>query len=350
MTVLFKSITIYLLVLPCFLSGQNQSGKLNQSLPQRQINGLPIIRNYLPSEYNATPQNWSIIKDSRGIMYFANTAGVLEYDGVEWRLIQITNEVSRTLAIDDNGIVYVGGIDEFGYLQPDIKGEMRYKSLVSLLPPGEREFGDIWSIWPTDRGIFFQSSSHLFFIKDPVQSLENHKPANLKTWMPKTVFSPAFYVNHKYYIPETGTGLLTLNGDSLTLAPNGELFSKETIYDMLTYVSDDKTEAVGSKILVGTAGNGFYFYDGRKFTSFKTEADAYIKKNKLYFRGGILKNNCYVFGTQTGGLFVINNKGKLLQIINKKNGLSDNTVWFVYPDDAGVLWVGLNNGIARIIY
>ncbi len=327
------------------------SAQSDQTANKTQISGLPVIRNYLPAEYNATPQNWSIIKDTRGVMYFANTGGVLEYDGLNWRLIPVRNEVARTLAMDGNGTIYVGGVDEFGYLQSDPDGLMKYVSLVPLLPQNEKEFGDIWSICVSGSDIFFQSTSHLFRIKDPAASLQNHRQAEIKIWKPATIFSPAFLVNHKYYIPETGKGLLSLNGDSLSLVPEGGRFANETIYDMLSYSPGaGKTELENGKILIGTAGSGFYLYDGKRFTPFKTDADSYLRKNKLYFRGAILSNNRFVFGTQTGGIIVIDSKGRLLQVINRKNGLNDNTVWFVYPDDSGILWLGLNNGVSRVAY
>ncbi len=315
-----------------------------------EIIGLPLINNYSPSDYNATPQNWAIVQDDRGIMYFANTGGVLEYDGVSWRLIEVNNEVVRTIAIDKSGIIYVGGIDEFGYLAPDSIGKMKYVSLISLLPEKEREFGDIWSIWPSRRGVFFQSASHLFLIKKPVEFLQNPTTSDIKSWKAKTVFSPAFLVNEKYFIPESGIGLLSLINDSLSLVEGGEQFAHETIYDMLSYPPTENSGSPGNKILIGSGKNGFYIYDDKTFTKFKTGVDEYIQKNTLYFRGCVLKNDTYAFGTQTGGLILLDAEGNLLKIINKKNSLSDNTVWFVYPDNSGNLWLGLNNGIARIAY
>jgi hypothetical protein len=50
--------------------------------------GLPFIKKYEPYIYNADPINWNIIQDDRGIIYAANTRGLLEYDGSTWRLIQ----------------------------------------------------------------------------------------------------------------------------------------------------------------------------------------------------------------------------------------------------------------------
>ena len=60
--------------------------------------GFLPIRNYSPREYNASPQNWAIVQDKRGVMYFGNNKGkgkgILEYDGVKWRLIGTPNETT----------------------------------------------------------------------------------------------------------------------------------------------------------------------------------------------------------------------------------------------------------------
>ncbi|TAE02570.1 MAG: hypothetical protein EAZ97_02460, partial [Bacteroidetes bacterium] len=66
--------------------------------------GFPLIRNYLPKEYNGASQVWSAVQDSRGIMYFGAGSALLEYDGVSWRAIP--NEkpaIPYDLAIDKNG-------------------------------------------------------------------------------------------------------------------------------------------------------------------------------------------------------------------------------------------------------
>ena len=92
--------------------------------------GLPYIRNYTPKEYGADVQNWAILQDDRGVMYFSNNLGVLEYDGVSWRRIPLTNDtVVRSLAKDKDGRIWVGGVDELGYLEPDSGGDLRYVSL-----------------------------------------------------------------------------------------------------------------------------------------------------------------------------------------------------------------------------
>ena len=81
--------------------------------------GLPVIENYNARAYNGFPQIWSILEDRRGIMYFGNSGGeILEYDGVTWRKI-FAPTVVRSLAMDDQGKIWVGTAGNFGYLAPD---------------------------------------------------------------------------------------------------------------------------------------------------------------------------------------------------------------------------------------
>ena len=39
----------------------------------KRITGAPFIRNYPPDEYGAHNQNWAIVQDKRGVMYFGNS-------------------------------------------------------------------------------------------------------------------------------------------------------------------------------------------------------------------------------------------------------------------------------------
>ena len=54
---------------------------LGQEAPRSSELGYPFITNYGPRDYGAEQSNWGILQDRRGIMYFANGYGLLEYDG-----------------------------------------------------------------------------------------------------------------------------------------------------------------------------------------------------------------------------------------------------------------------------
>ena len=68
--------------------------------------GLPFLHNYSPEDYGASNQNRAIVQDERGVMYFGNNMGVLEYDGVSWRRIQTEDQSTiYSLAIDGAGVL-----------------------------------------------------------------------------------------------------------------------------------------------------------------------------------------------------------------------------------------------------
>ena len=51
---------------------------------------------------------------------------------------------------------------------------------------------------------------------------------------------------------------------------------------------------------------------------------------------------------QAAGVVILDKDGKLCQIINKASGLRNELVLHIFADQQGGLWLGLNNGIARV--
>jgi len=75
---------------------------LCSTLINAEEQGLPLIKNYTPETYDAQGQNWAIVQDQNGFMYFGNTDGsILQYDGVTWRQIPVINgSIVRSFTID----------------------------------------------------------------------------------------------------------------------------------------------------------------------------------------------------------------------------------------------------------
>ena len=49
----------------------------------------PPVMAYNPDAYAAQNQNWSISQTSDQTMYFANNSGLLEYDGMNWKIYPV---------------------------------------------------------------------------------------------------------------------------------------------------------------------------------------------------------------------------------------------------------------------
>ena len=134
-------------------------------ITQAQEAGRPFIRNFPPSEYRAYSQNWAVTQDSRGIMYFANTDGLLEYDGINWRLIKKL-PVVRSIAIDSLGRIYVGLENDMGYLEPDNKGIYQYYSLKAKIPGNDRDFTSVYSSYILGDQVIFLTQHGIFIYKN----------------------------------------------------------------------------------------------------------------------------------------------------------------------------------------
>lgn len=287
--------------------------------------GIPNITNFSRKDYHASTQNWSVTQDKRGVMYFGNNDGLLEFDGVHWRLMQMPNSsVVRSLALDKNGRIYVGAFSEFGYLQPAKNGKLKYVSLVDLVPEGIRNFGDIWKIYETDNGIIFQSFTELFLYNDD----------KIKVIAQKRDFQFSFFVNHELYITEKNRGLLKLIDEKLVPVPGGEIFHNN-IWTMLPFNN--------AKILIGTSNKGLFILENDSVKTWNVSSNDFLTKNQIYC--GVKVKDYFAIGTILNGLLVIDKNGNPVQHINREKGLQNNTILSIYADNYDNLWLGLDNGI-----
>ncbi|NQZ83632.1 MAG: GAF domain-containing protein [Colwellia sp.] len=307
--------------------------------------GLPQLRTFSPKEYSAHATNWAIVQDLRGVIYVGNGDGVLEFDGVRWRLIRVANNtVVRSLAVDAQGRVYVGAVGEIGYLQPDINGQMSYISLLDKVPLEARNFADVWDTFIAPNGVIFSSFQRLM-------RLQGEK---FESWVPVTAFHLAFQVKNRLFIRELGRGLLELIGGGLELVKGGGRFANERIYAMLATdstatdsITTPTINVVSDSILVGTRTQGFFKFDDKGFTAWPTEIDTEIKLHLLY-SASRLPNGHIALGTVQGGLYIIDDQGKKVTHLNKANGLPDDGVLALSSDREGGLWLGTGNGLARV--
>lgn len=289
--------------------------------------GQPILNYYGPEAYNASYQNWCVIQDSRGIMYFGNSDGVLEFDGSEWRLIKTpNNSLVRSLCMDQAGRIYVAASSDFGYLEPDSNGALTYVSLLKFLKPESSQFGDVWDVAASSNGVYFKTRDKIFrwhenevTIIDSVSSFRLYK------------------INDDIYVRNNGVGLLKITGHSLETIPNGEKFAKTGVYNMLS---------LGKNLLITTNADGLFLYDGNKFSPLATEADEYFFQNRIY-NACILNDGNIALATMKGGVVIIDAEGDLSRIVSSKSGLVSDIVYDVFPDRSGGLWLAMAEGITR---
>ncbi|MDQ4139767.1 MAG: hypothetical protein M3142_04515, partial [Bacteroidota bacterium] len=192
---------ILLLVLQLFLFASTL-------FAQFQNTGIPFINNFNQKNFKTSPLNNAIVQDNRGILFFGNTYGFLEFDGNRWRLVELPNKtIVRSLAKDNKGRIYVGGQNDFGYLQPDALGQMQYVSLKPFIPVKYKEFEDVWKIYPTREGVYFSTSAGFYVYQN---GRIQYFPA------PEGLGGSLFYVQEQLYMRVPNRGIYEIKNNRAT--------------------------------------------------------------------------------------------------------------------------------------
>jgi DNA-binding CsgD family transcriptional regulator len=293
--------------------------------------GLPEIRNYKRSDYKGGTQNWNIDQDKNGNLYFANNNGLFQFDGSSWTKYAVPNlESIRSLKIDDSGKIYVGGYNEFGYFKSNPKGILEYFSISKQLTQEKKQQIDfIWKIHIYNDEVIFQSFARVFILK-------NNKLVVLEA---PHRFQFSFQVKNQLYFQDKVLGLMVYNNGNLFPLKGSTVLNNSEVWGMFPLSEN--------KILITTLDKGLFLYDNEKIVSWNTEANDFIKKNSSL--GGVLiKDKFIVLNSVLDGIIICDKYGRIVQHINHKKGLQNNTVLTSFIDGKSNLWLGLDNGLAFV--
>ena len=288
--------------------------------------GLPEIKNYKRTEYKGGTQNWNIDQDKNGNLYFANNNGLFQFDGSVWHKYTLPNSPdTRCVKIDPSGKIFVGGYSEFGYYKTNSKGKLEYVS-ISKLVNKKKIIDFIWKIHLYKDEVVFQSFARIYIYKNN----------QLKIIEAPDRFQFSFLAKNRLYLQDISLGLLEYKGGKLYPLKGTSIFNNTEIWGIFPLPEN--------KLLISTLNKGLFMYENEKTTPWNTEANAFIKKNSSL--GGVtIKNKFIVLNSVLNGIIICDTNGKIVQHINRKKGLQNNTVLTSFIDNKNNLWLGLDNGI-----
>ena len=290
------------------------------------------VKSYTRNSYKAGNQNWSICQDKKGIMYIGNNNGLLVFNGHTWKLYSLPNHTTvRSVASDKNGRIYVGSFQEFGYFEADEFGILHYNSLSSLLKDYTFHNEEFWKIIIHNDDVYFQYFTVIF----------KYSKGKVETIFPNGFISCFTKINNRLITDINGRGLFELKNNQFKLISDNSFFKTKEISTILEY---DK-----NSLLIGTTQDGMYLFNEQNGLSFWKADDQQLLRHDQVNRGLITKDGKIILGTILNGIYIFNHEGLLLQHINRRNGLQNNTVLNLYSDINNNVWVGLDRGIDLLI-
>ncbi|MFD0977608.1 helix-turn-helix and ligand-binding sensor domain-containing protein [Salinimicrobium gaetbulicola] len=288
---------------------------------------IPPIQNHTSIEYNGASQNWDLAIDDSGIIYAANNQGLLSFDGLTWELFQLdTGGIIRSV-LPHGERIYTGSYQEFGYWSRDLKGEMHYTSLMSLLKEYTLQSEEFWEILTYKDAIYFRSFGAIY----------EYKKGKIKP-IKEIVSNKMIVFNDRLLIAVGKEGLFYLETDgSLNTLPNQEILSGKRVLDL---------EVVGDDLFIGTAKK-LYKFDGSSVTTYHSNELNRLLSDFEFNHLTKFSQNELLIATLRNGLILHNIETGNTSIFNRESGLQNNTVLGMAKRN-GKVWLGLDNGIDEI--
>ncbi len=277
----------------------------------------------------------SIVQDHEGYLWVSTVDGLNRFDGFQFNLYTqehgIDEDFIRSLAVDTAGILYVGS----------------YRGGVSCLSPGKNHFEPI--PWKGDtltsplKKFYIDRKNNLWIISETGE-IGIKKDSVLIKQTPKTPlpFLSLLQWNDDQYLVSTtsGVGLYTPEQDSFTIVfkPKG---SNSFIFTHLFQDSDGNIWTTTSK------GHIWFHHTSWPLHKWKL-AYGNAEPVSRIFAIEEARDGSIWFGTFRMGILILSYDTRTKQFAIKhlttKNGLKNNSIYSLFSDKDGNVWIGLNGG------
>lgn len=289
-----------------------------------------FMRHYSTKDYGSNPIIWSFVQDARGLLFAANANGVLIFDGASWQTIP-TPTPARSLFITPSNQILVGCKSDFGTLEYAKNGQYYYKSWRSFLNKQDQLLlKDVEKIYQTAEANVYISDNVIF------RATTSGGIQNFKKFVLEDRVLGSGIVQNKIWVNINGKGIHTVENDLKPL-PAGQLFKDKEIAGI--------TKNSKEQYFVATYEGDIYLYNGN-FLRIATQADAYLKSNKIYDIAAVGEH--LAVATMKGGTVYLTTSGQTLAFFNKENGIPDNDMYAVYGDKENNLWLAHGKGVTKI--
>ncbi|WP_293945538.1 MULTISPECIES: triple tyrosine motif-containing protein [unclassified Sphingobacterium] len=291
--------------------------------------GLPLVYNYSKSVYQGGSRTWDIKQDSHGIMYFGNSEGLLTFDGRYWKTFALPNHTNiRSVWIDADDRIYVGGQGDFGYFERSPQSGLVYRSLQDLVPEKYRNFADIWNTVGVGQSVFFRGTNVIFELKG--QKIQVHPAAVEWYYMGQS--------GGRLYAQDKKNGLLEFRDNKWNPYLKDLPFKDVKIASLMPFGKD--------RMLLSTLNNETYSLSNMKLTRLNAQDGDGSYTPSL----ATIDDSTFVVGNAKEGCHIRNLAGNTIQRIGVREGLQNKNVTAVFVDRQKNIWIGTDNVISVISY
>lgn len=283
-----------------------------------------------------SPVVYSIIQDSGGVLYFANSAGVLAYDGAYWTIFPTPTPV-RSLAIDQKGKIYVGCVSDFGSLEPETNGSVVFQSYKKLLDKKVVEYGWISEIIIQPSGVYFYSDEVIFQLTKPTEGTK--KLVALKS---TGTFSGIINLNSQLLVYNSPKDIGSSSDEGFYFIQNNKM-TKANLLPLEYGIYKDVPLTNGDRIIIS---------DEFKAQLLKTGNPLQIEELRLPIKNVVaavgLKDGKIAAVSDDGEIIIVSINGEIEYQIDSASELKTTYFFSLFEDQQGGIWASHSKGLTRI--
>lgn len=320
-------------IISCFVFASSVMGQKQFNSAAIWNMGSPLIQNYTASEYGGNPQNWCSIEGNNGYMYFGNTSGIIEFDGIRWRFIPLSNQsIVYSLGKTEDGTIYIGGVGEIGRLISDETGGLEYESLMPNVDSKFHDFAEVSYVVTKGNVVFFGSRKHQF----------KWDGKHIQLVGEGLSFTGLFRAQDKIWA--TGkNGIHVWNNRTFELVNTENFFdgNKGRVMDMLT-LPDGEILTIHSKL-------GLIILKDLKVHQWENTATQLINEIAFYDAHKLANGDLLLAATlEHSGLYHYSIDDQAIRLFSTKDGLISNTINNIYQSSDGGVWLSTDKGISKV--
>ena len=302
--------------------------------------GRPLARSFGPAEGHSKGPVVAFAETDDGTLFVGSNHLVM-FDGLRWQRIDIPGAYAfRALAAaaDDPNRVWVGAAGAIGYVEREPSGLWLFHSLSApLRAAGVSEAGEIGFVKTVGTDAVFVSN----------QRILRWNGRRFEVWtLPSRSRLKAAGNRHSLWIFQEDKGLYRMDDHSsprlvlpaVALGPSSPTW-------LLPPAETDSARPDAEGMLIGTE-DAVYQVSGGSLAPLP-DLSAAIAGQQPSFAADIGSDQIAI-GTTKNGVVLAKRSGELLTVVNHANSLADDAVSGLWGDRRGAVWVGLNDGCARL--
>ncbi len=318
---IYKVNYTYLIFFWCFVS--------HFAYPQQ-----PFTQYYSPENYRGAGQNWDVIQGKSGMVYVANNDGMLQYDGLQWKLFTLPKKAFMySLALASDGRIFVGGVDELGYFKRNPQGKWVFTSLKAQLNQQVKQIKTIYKTKIIGNKVIFLNNRQTFVYEN-----QQFKVINIGRFN-------TFVLKDKLYFRREG---------KLWLYQQGKLQVSGLItgFDIsrLNFILPWKD----NQWMLINRNNQIWIYNAQapnaqqRIQLANWQYDDELNKGEYFVKAMRLPNQQIAL-CSFERLFILDKEGKLLHKTNISSKAINNNINGLHYDHQGNLWLAMNYGIKTVM-